>query len=240
MPAYTTTLRGNEPVAEGTAAFRFARPEGFAFRAGQSMSLTLVDPPETDARGATRVFSVASAPFEEDLVIATRMRDSAFKRVLRGLAPGAPIKLRGPNGVFTLPDDALRPVVFLAGGIGITPFVSMLRQEHHERSARPRQLLYSNRRPEDAPFLAELQAMAQEGSPLTLAATMTDMAASRRPWNGATGMIDGAFIARHADLAARPVCYVAGPPAMVTALKAALRAAGVPDADLRSDEFFGY
>src|SRR5215471_20968555 len=75
----TTVLRKREQVAEGTMAFHFDKPAGFEFRAGQSLDWSLINPPETDAEGNTRAFSIASAPFDPDLMIATRMRDTAFK-----------------------------------------------------------------------------------------------------------------------------------------------------------------
>jgi ferredoxin-NADP reductase len=88
----------------------------------------LINPPETDAEGDARAFSIASAPYEQDLMITTRMRDTAFKRVLRKLTHGELIRIRGPFGSLTLHDDATRPAVFLAGSIGITPFRSIVLQ----------------------------------------------------------------------------------------------------------------
>ena len=82
-PAHTAPLTKREEIAEGTVAFHFAKPPDFQFRPGQSIDLTLLNPPETDAEGNTRAFSIASAPFDNDLMIATRMRATAFKRVLR-------------------------------------------------------------------------------------------------------------------------------------------------------------
>jgi ferredoxin-NADP reductase len=143
-------------------------------------------------------------------------------------------------GTFTLPDDPARPVVFLAGGIGITPFVSMLRHEAKAGSARPRLLVYSNRRPEDAPFLAELQALAGASGPFRLVATMTEMERSAREWTGERAMVDAAFLARHLPAGPTPVHYLAGPPAMVAALRALLKGSGIADGDIRTDEFFGY
>ena len=176
MPLFTTTLIAGEEVARGTMAFRFARPPGFAFKAGQAVSLALIDPPQTDAKGNSRTFSVASAPVEDWVQVATRMRDTAFKRVLGSLASGAAVKIRGPMGNFTLPDDAARPVVLLAGGIGITPFMSMLRHEEREGSRRERVLLYSNRSPADAPFLTELHRLARPGTGLRMVSAVTENA----------------------------------------------------------------
>ena len=239
MAIHVATFLGAEPLAEGTRGFRFAKPEGFAFRAGQAVNVTLLEPPETDGKGNSRTFSLVTAPHEPTIAIATRMRDTAFKRVLGSLAPGTPVKVRGPMGTFTLPDDPARPAVFLAGGIGITPFVSMLRHEAKAGSARPRLLVYSNRRPEDAPFLDELQALA--GGPFRLVATMTEMERSARAWTGERAMVDAAFLARHLPGGGpTAVHYLAGPPAMVAALRALLKDSGVADADIRTDEFFGY
>lgn len=240
MAIHATSFLGGEPLAEGTRAFRFAKPEGFAFRAGQAVNVTLLEPPETDGKGNSRTFSLVNAPHEDTLQIATRMRDTAFKRVLASLAPGSPLKLRGPMGAFTLPEDPARPVVLLAGGIGITPFVSMLRHEAKTGSARPRTLVYSNRRPEDAPFLDELQSLGPPGGPFRLAATMTEMDRSAREWAGERAMVDAAFLARHLEAGASPLYYLAGPPGMVAALRTLLKGSGVADADIRTDEFFGY
>ena len=95
-------LKGKSEVAEGTMAFYFERPTGFQFKAGQFVDFTLVNPPETDEEGNTRSFSIASAPYEDDLMIATRMRDTAFKRILKTLAAGSEIQMEGPFGGITL------------------------------------------------------------------------------------------------------------------------------------------
>ena len=241
MAIHVATFLGAESLAEGTRGFRFAKPDGFAFRAGQAVNVTLLEPPETDGKGNSRTFSLVTAPHEPTLAIATRMRDTAFKRVLGALAPGTTVKVRGPMGTFTLPDDPARPVVFLAGGIGITPFVSMLRHEAKAGSARPRLLVYSNRRPEDAPFLDELQGLAGAKGPFRLVATMTEMERSARPWTGERAMVDAAFLARHLPAGGpSAVRYLAGPPAMVAGLRGLLQESGVADADIRTDEFFGY
>ena len=126
-PGFMCKLRDREEVAEGTMAFRFEKPSGWTFKAGQYLDMTLLDPSETDSEGNVRSFSIASAPHEDTLMVATRMRDTAFKRVLRTMPIGTAVKIEGPSGDLTLQNNFTRAAVFLAGGIGITPFRSIVR-----------------------------------------------------------------------------------------------------------------
>jgi len=237
MPSHPVKLVGRAQVAEGTFAFHLEKPPGFTFKAGQAVVLELLDPPAQDGQ-KRRTFSIASAPHESGLMIATRMRDSAFKRALQALPDGAPIKLAGPIGRFTLAGD--RPGVFIAGGIGITPFLSMLRQAAHERSPERLALVYSNRRPEDAAFLEELQQLEERNEKFRMLATMTDMGGSSLKWNGPTELLNAQLVQRAAAGFVAPVYYVVGPPGMVLAVQETLRGAGVVDEDIRSEEFYGY
>ena len=106
-PAFTSRLKARRQVAEGTMAFEFEKPSGWAFIAGQYIHLTLPNPPETDSEGNTREFSVACAPYEETIMIATRMRDSAFKRVLKSEPLETEAKIEGPFGNLTLAGHGL-------------------------------------------------------------------------------------------------------------------------------------
>jgi ferredoxin-NADP reductase len=233
-------LLGREPVAEGTMAFRFERPAEFDFQAGQNVLVTLVEPPELDAQGPSRAFTLASAPHERELVVATRMRDTAFKRVLRDAPLGTEVDIEGPNGVMTLHEDASRPAVFLAGGIGITPFLSMARDAAHRRLPHRLVLFYGNRRPEDAAYLAELSEMEKRNPRYRLVAAMSEAEKSAHPWSGERGFIDPAMLGRHLTSVTGPVYYFAGPPAMAMAMQQMLASAGVSDDDMRSEEFYGY
>src|SRR5712691_10109417 len=240
MARFDTTLIGSTTVAEGTMAFRFARRAEFKFEAGQSVNVSLIDPPETDHKGNSRSFSLVSAPYETELVIATRIRDTAFKRCLKAMPAGGRIHLRGPSGNFTLDGADARPAVFLAGGIGITPFVSMSRQAAHDRLARDIWLFYSNRRPEDAAFLDELVALPRANPRYRFVGTMVEMEKSSRPWSGETGFLDRAMLERRLKNLAAFVYYVAGPPGLVETMQKMLVAAGVEDDAIRTDEFYGY
>lgn len=240
MDTFRTKLVRHEEVAEGTMAFHFEKPKGFDFRAGQYADLTLIDPPETDAAGTTRSFTVASAPHEDEVMVATRVRDSAFKRVLEKLEPGAEVFLEGPMGSFMLHQNASKPAVFLSGGIGITPFLSMARQAAHERLPHRIYLFYSNHRPEDSAFLDSLAAMEKANPRFRLIATMTDMDRSAMTWSGETGFIDAPMVRRYIENLDGPIFYIAGPPEMVDAMHRMLLEAGVDPDDVRSEEFAGY
>jgi ferredoxin-NADP reductase len=240
MAVHQVRLLRNERVAEGTMSFHFSRPDGFTHTAGQSMTMTLTDPPETDSEGNARTFTIASAPYEPELMIATRMRDTAFKRVLKSLAPGATVSIDGPDGEMVLHDDATRPAVFLAGGIGITPFLSMTREAAHRHLPHQLVLFYSNRRPEDAAFLDELQRLQTDNPNYRLVATMSEMSKSSQTWSGETGFIAAGMLKRHLSDVKMPIYYMAGPPPMVEAMHEMLDDIGVSESDVRYEEFFGY
>jgi ferredoxin-NADP reductase len=239
-PAVTSRLRSRQEVADGTTAFRFDKPSGWVFKAGQFLDMTLLNPAETDAEGDTRSFSIASGPDEDMLMVATRMRDTAFKRVLKTLPLGTAVKIKGPSGDLILPGDATRSIVFLAGGIGITPFRSMLVDAAHRHLPHRLFLFYSNRRPEDAPFLGELQTLQQANPRYTLIPSMTGMATSHQPWTGETGLIDQAMLSRHLSGSVAPLYFIAGPPGMVKGLRAMLARQVVNDGDIHAEEFSGY
>jgi ferredoxin-NADP reductase len=237
---YGSRLLGRVEVAEGTMAFHFEKPEQFYFKPGQSADLTLFNPPETDAEGNTRTFSIASSPFENQLMFATRMRDTAFKRSLKQVPLGTEVKIDPPMGSFTLHKNSAKPAVFLAGGIGITPFFSMVRQADHDRLLHKLHLFCSNRRPEDAPFLDTLQMLEKSSPNFQLVCTMTEMPKSKKEWKGETGLINQEMLSRYLTNLQGPIYYIAGPPAMVAGLRKMLVAANVDEDDIRAEDFAGY
>jgi ferredoxin-NADP reductase len=240
MPIYKTKLKSKDEIAAGTMAFRFEKPEGFAFKAGQFGDFTLVDPSETDAEGNVRGFSLASAPYEGDLMFATRMRDTAFKRVLRTMEVGAEIALDAPYGSFTLHNNAKKPAVFLTGGIGVTPVRSIVLQAAHDKLPQKIFLFDSNRRPEDSAFLDELTNAQQQNPNYTFVGTMTEMEKSDQEWDGETGYINKAMLEKYVGDLTLPIYYLAGPASMVTAMRKTLNEAGVDDDNIRTEEFSGY
>ena len=237
---YLVELKNRIQLAERTMAFEFEKPQCFTFKGGQSIDVTLINPPETDGEGNRRAFSLASAPHERLLSVATRMRDTAFKRVLGALPTGSQVKIDGPFGNLVLHHDEARAAVFLAGGIGITPMRSMLLQATREHLRHRVFLFYSNSRPENAPFLEELDRLQRQNPNYTFVPTMTAIRGSDRSWQRETGQIDQVMLAKHLEGVASAIYYMAGPSGMVRAMHTLLNSMGVDDDDIRTEEFVGY
>lgn len=240
MAIYETKLRGREEIADGTMLFHFEKPPGFEFKAGQFGDYTLVNPSETDAEGNIRGFSLTSAPYEDDLMAATRMRDTAFKRVLKTMEIGTGVILDAPYGSFTLHNNAKVPGVFLTGGIGITPVRSIVLQAVHDNLPHKIFLFDSNRRPEDAAFLEDMRNAQKENPNFTFVPTMTSMENSGREWHGETGPITKEMLSKYISDLTAPIYYLCGPAPMVAAMRKILNDAGVDDDNIRTEEFAGY
>ena len=240
MATYQVQLESYREVATGTMAFYFEKPEGFQFKAGQFINLMLIDPPETDAKGNRRTFSLASAPHEQHLMVATRMRDTAFKRVLKTMPYGTAVKMQGPFGSLTLQESAKRSVVMLAGGIGITPFRSIILQANQDLHTQPLLLFYSNRRPADGPFLEELRNLEKTNSNYRFIGTITQSEEKDQTWLGETGPIKKDMLAKYVGDLKASVYYLAGPEGMVAAMQKMLNEAGVDRESIKSEEFAGY
>lgn len=233
-------LKERKEIAKGTMAFLLEKPEGFEFKPGQAMEVKLENPPETDAEGNSRAFSIASAPHEPYVMFATRMRDTAMKNSLKKIPLGTELQVDGPWGDLKLDTRATRPGVFLAGGIGITPFRSIVLDAAKNKLPHRLWLFYSNRRPEDAAFLEELERAEKENPNFKMIATMTEMEKSSRPWRGKTGFLDKKMLTEAIGDLSAPIYYIAGPGAMLNAMKKMLLEAGMNEDDVRAEEFAGY
>jgi len=150
------------------------------------------------------------------------------------------VRLEGPFGDLKLHTNVKRTAVFLAGGIGITPFHSIVLDAARRKLPHRIFLFYSNRRPEDTAFLDELQALEKQNANYTFVGTMTEMEKSGHSWEGERGLISKEMLTKYLKGAASPIYYVAGPPAMVTGLHKMLQEAGINDDDIRKEEFTGY
>lgn len=226
--AHDVTLL-TKTICDDLVIARFSRPDGYSYRAGQWFRLGL----QTAEGVQTRTFSHASAPGDPYIELATRLSGSSFKRALCSLTEGELASLSGPGGRLSLPAGA-DEAVFLAGGVGITPVRSMLR-DAVQLGARFSDALvvYGNRTAECVAYLEELEAMRHSG-----VRVIPVYEAGAPAWQGETGFITPSLLRRHLDVdAARPF-IVAGPPPMVAAMVAALDELGIGP-ELRMIESFG-
>lgn len=237
---FASRLTGKEEVAKGTLAFRVSKPEGFKFVAGQAAYVVIPDLKKADAKGAVRTISIASAPQDSELEIATRQTDTSFKHYLATAKAGSPVQIEGPYGDLALHEDANRPAVFLAGGIGVTPFRSMVLDASSRGLQHRLFLFYSNRKPEDAAYLTELRELEQRNPRFKLIATFTEGEALPHSGTVEHGYITAEMLAKHVGDLAAPIFYVAGPPAMVSAMEGVLKNAGVSEKNVRAEKFAGY
>jgi ferredoxin-NADP reductase len=152
-------LVATERIAAGTAAFTFELQEQFTFEAGQTCDVTIPAGPYQDEKGSSRTFSIASSPMDAPrIVVATRLTGSAFKRSLVEAGAGLEVGIDGPFGSFVMHKNVARPAVFFAGGIGITPFRSIIKDATERGLSHRMTLFYSNRTAEGSAFLSDFEA----------------------------------------------------------------------------------
>jgi len=236
VPSYVSRLESRQHVAGGTLEIRLQKPPEFRFRAGQYADVVLIDPPFRDIGGNLRTFSILSAPFQTDLEFVMRLSNTAFKRVLDTMAIGTPLNLLGPAGEFQLHDDPTRPAVLLAGGVGIAPFISILRQAHHDGLKHSVYLFYSNRQSADIAYLPELRTLVST-DPLHFHFIPTISGTAEAKWPGETGRIDAAMLRRHIPPRTRPMYYIAGPSQFAGGMISVLTANDVGESDVKVEDF---
>jgi ferredoxin-NADP reductase len=232
-------IKEKREVAKGTLLVIFdLLGEEVDFRPGQYFWVELLDPPYDDEKGPRRHISVVTSPTDRGMLgLCTRLRDSAFKRSLVELPVGTEVEVEQPKGDFALPEDTEPRYVFVAGGIGITVFRSMLR--YIDATGEPYRvtLVYSNRDRESTAFLDELEELDGRADWFRLVATMTQ----DPDWAGETRRIDAGML--DDVLGGGPASYtylVAGPPAMAEGVSEMLKRAGIPEERILSDGFSGY
>jgi ferredoxin-NADP reductase len=206
-------------------------------KAGQFFEWTLPHA-HPDSRGIRRFFTIASSPTEPLIMLCTRITNqpSTFKAALNQLKAGDTITAGHLEGDFTLPRDVKKKLVFIAGGIGITPFRSMIKYLVDKNEKRDIVLFYSNRTESDIAF-RELFDEAKKIGLITIY-TITDNVPT--DWQGKAGFIDQIMIqAEVADYKER-IFYISGPEPMVESFEKMIAAMGVADKAIKRDFFPGY
>lgn len=218
-------LREVQLLAPHIYSLTFERPPGIRFLPGQYLEWTLPHK-HADSRGNRRLFSIASSPTEDVLRIGVKTYDpsSTFKQALVGLEPGMPIRLAHVAGSFTLPTSKARPITLIAGGIGVTPFRSMLKHMIDTGTQRDVTLFYSAARQEDFVYTDVIEAAKAFG----LRAHFV------------VGPLDQGHLETYKDQLRHSIVYVSGPDIFVTHCKQMLLALGVPRTSVKTDHFTGY
>lgn len=233
----TVKIIEKKEIAEATLGLYLEKPAGFNYVAGQYILLSVPQLQEKGGREATHSMSLASAPFQDHLLIAMRVSQSLFKQTINTMAVGEELTVEGPIGNLVLNNDQ-RPVVFLAGGIGIAPFYSIIQEQVHFGWSCAITLFYGNRTPANSAFLNSLQEIKHEN--FTFVPTMSQVSDMDVAWGGERGRINGAMVSKYVKDVTLPLYYIVGLPEMVKSTKEELMRIGVKPEDIKIEFFTGY
>ena len=232
-------LKRKSKIASNIVDFIFKPSQRLVFKPGQYMEFTLAHP-KPDSRGNRRYFTLASSPTEGNLHLGVRFYadGSSFKQSLSRLDSRTTMMAGQIAGDFTLPDDSEQKLVFIAGGVGITPFRSMLKYLLDTQQPRDIVLLYANKTVDEIAY-KDILSEAQTRLGIKVFYTLTDTEAIPRNWRGFTGRIhEGMILKAIPDYQERRY-YLSGPPDMVRAYEHILKNMGVTNAQIKKDFFPG-
>jgi len=231
------TVAEKREVATGTLLVLFAVEDYPEYRPGAYFWVELPDRGHGDEKGLRRHISLVTSPTEEGVVgLATRVRDTAFKRTLAELEIGDEVQVEEPKGSFLLPEETDAEYVFVAGGIGITVFRSMLRYVADRGLPYRITLVYSNRDRASTAFLDELEELERRIEGLRVVLTMTD----EEGWVGESRRLDAGVLGELVGGLEGKTFFVAGPPGMVEGVAESLLAADLPEDRVVAGKFSGY
>jgi ferredoxin-NADP reductase len=217
---------------ERVTGFRFDKPDGYAFAPGQYFRLTL----PTAEGDQTKSFSHASAPLDPFVEMATRMTGSAFKNALDQLVRGDEVTIEGPHGRLVVPPGA-EQICFLAGGVGVTPARSIIRDAEQRRSGMRMRLFYGSHDQACIPYSGEFGDYARKDRRFQVVHVLEDPLPG---WAGERGLITADLVRRYMDDFDGWHFLVSGPPAMVKAMRAVLDELSVPAEAISFEDFTGY
>jgi len=215
-------------------SFWFEPERPLDYIAGQFIEMTLPHD-QPDDRGIKHWFTVSSSPSEAPLIsITTKFStpSSTFKSTLGNLKPGDVVTISDPMGDFVLPKDTTIPLVFVAGGIGITPFHSIIKWLHDTKQSRDITLLYAAAKESELVFLKLFE---DYGMKRYILLSKPDT-----PWSGLSGQLSGQRIIELTKPTDNSLIFVSGPEKMVEDLQEQLKNIGIDKSRLVGDFFPGY
>jgi glycine betaine catabolism B len=232
-----TVFNSKEEIVEGVKRFIFDPEEKISYKAGQFAFFDFT----LEGKEYAKHFTISNAPENKEIELTTMIRDSEYKKALDSLEKGHEVFIRGIDGDFTLEEG--KALVFLAGGIGITPVKSMLEHAADSSSGIKAKLLYSNRKENAISYKEHLNGLKEKLQDLDIIHTLTDLSGEeeKNAWNGETGYIDAHMVNRHIDDPGKYIFYVSGPPAfnrsMIKMLQEELN---VRKDNIKIEDFSGY
>lgn len=200
----------------------------------------IIDKDYEDERGKWRYFSVAAAPSEKNIMVTTRIIKSPFKKELMKLVEGEEVKAFGPLGKFLFHEEDTSPRVFIAGGIGITPFRPMVIEAFNKKLTTPITLFASFSSVEEIVFKEDLEKIDQASDTIKNVITITHPEESKEWWNGQTGRLNKDMIQKYIQDIHEPMYMIAGPEGFVDALSTVVREMGVAEDKIITETFPGY
>jgi ferredoxin-NADP reductase len=232
-------LQERRPETADVISFLFdLGGQPFDYRPGQYVSYQLDALAFPDPHGPGRHFTISSSPTEKGIVMfTTKMRGSGFKETLR-LAPlGYELSIGIPAGRFVIPEGETRQHVFIAAGIGVTPFRSILRHATDSNNSINVLMLYFNHSAADIVFRQDLEGIARQIPTFSLIHVLSEPETN---WTGERGKLDERLLRRYISNIDHFLYWISGPPPLVQAYKGLLKEIGVTDEAVRTDSFTGY
>lgn len=235
------TIKKKETVAERTDYVEFETEEDISFKPGQYFFVTLNPGDELHKDDLTHHISIVNSPSQKNtLSLTTRMRvdRSLFKRTLADAKIGDEVEIGKISGSFILPESTDKPVVLIALGIGITPYISMLRYCDETRKPYKFWLFYSDGNAENMPFLDELKGYAEKHAPNF---KLVEIHTQDDNWDEEKGHVDADMLKKYLkDDFQKSLYYVSGPPRPVEEVGNSIKSAGIAEENVRLDDFSGY
>lgn len=237
MAKYTVSLKESHEVADGTRLFVFNKPEGYTFQAGQYVAMILPKLVEPDSKGAARSLSIASAPEETDICFAMRNGVSGFKKTCWQMRPGDTVDITSAVGCFTVPDEETRPIIFLVGGIGITPVRAILKQAEREKSEKQYMLFYANRFLKDVTFDQEMRSLKLKNFRYVSVLSQSEEPCAAE--NDERGYLNETILRKYIQDIAGALYYLVGSPQFIGGMEKIITDLGVAPEQCKKDPFTG-
>ncbi|MCJ7794168.1 FAD-dependent oxidoreductase [Candidatus Bathyarchaeota archaeon] len=230
---FETKIKEIIPRTADVNSYRFPRPPELTYKSGQYFFITI----KQGDRELTKHFSFSSSPTEKDhFEFTKKFTDHEYSMALKAAKVGDWARIDAPYGQFTFEGEYPK-IAQLAGGIGITPFISMCKNATDKRLSSKITLFYGCRTENDIDFKQELEKMQEQNKNLKIV-FMVNEASSH--WKGATGVINAEMIKKELPDYKDNLFYVCGPPPMVKAMETLLESIGLPKTQLKLEYFTGY